>query len=113
VPRPAARRTVLLVTDLLGWLSSAILVATIAKQVHKQWRAGSSEGVSRWLFVGQVAASTGFTIYSLLLGNAVFAVTNAVLLASAVAGLVLMLRHRRRERAVGTSPAAPRSARTA
>jgi uncharacterized protein with PQ loop repeat len=102
------------VTDLLGWLSSAILVATIAKQVHKQWKAGSSEGVSRWLFAGQVAASTGFTIYSALLGNAVFVVTNAVLLASALLGLVIVVRHRRRERAAaGRSPADPRSARTA
>jgi hypothetical protein len=100
------------VTDALGWLSSAILVATIAKQVHKQWKAGSSEGVSRWLFVGQIAASVGFTLYSVLVGNAVFVVTNAILLASAVTGLVIVLRHRRRETA-GTSPAGPRSARTA
>jgi uncharacterized protein with PQ loop repeat len=100
------------VTDLLGWLSSAILVATIAKQVHKQWKEGSSEGVSRWLFVGQIAASAGFTLYSVLVGNSVFVVTNAVLLASAVTGYVIVLRHRRRERA-GTRPSAPRSARTA
>jgi uncharacterized protein with PQ loop repeat len=86
------------VVDLLGWLSSAILVATIVKQVVKQWREGTSEGVSRWLFVGQIAASVGFTAYSALLGNPVFVVTNAILLLSAVAGLAIVLRHRRRER---------------
>ncbi|WP_242339947.1 MULTISPECIES: hypothetical protein [Anaeromyxobacter] len=103
-------------TELLGWLSSLVLVATLAKQVHKQWKEGSSEGVSRWLFVGQIAASTGFTLYSALVGNPVFVATNAVLLASAVVGLVIVLRHRRRDRrarARGTSPGAPRSARTA
>ena len=100
------------VTDLLGWLSSAILLATIGKQVHKQWSEGRSEGVSRWLFVGQIAASTGFTIYSALVGNAVFVVTNGLLLASAIAGLLIVLRHRR-QAARGTSPASPRGARTA
>jgi MtN3 and saliva related transmembrane protein len=101
------------VTELLGWLSSAILVATIAKQVYKQWKEGSSEGVSRWLFVGQIAASAGFTVYSGLVGNPVFVVTNAMLLASAVTGLVIVLRHRRRSRRAGTSPSVPRPVRTA
>jgi hypothetical protein len=53
-------------TEAVGWVSSAILVLTIAKQVYKQWREGSSEGVSKWLFVGQMAASLGFTVYSWL-----------------------------------------------
>jgi MtN3 and saliva related transmembrane protein len=78
------------VTELLGWLSSAILVATIAKQVYKQ-----------------------FTVYSALVGNPVFVVTNAMLLASAVTGLVIVLRHRRRSRRAGTSPSVPRPVRTA
>jgi uncharacterized protein with PQ loop repeat len=84
--------------DAIGWASSAILVATIGKQVHKQWKAGSSEGVSRWLFFGQIAASTGFTIYSALVGNWVFVVTNALLLVDAIVGLVIVLHHRRRAR---------------
>lgn len=85
-------------TEVLGWLSSLILVATILTQVRKQWRAGTSEGVSRWLFVGQMAASAGFTAYSALVGDRVFVVTNALMLASAIAGLLIVLRHRRRER---------------
>jgi uncharacterized protein with PQ loop repeat len=86
------------VVEAIGWASSAILVATIAKQIHKQWKAGSSEGVSRWLFVGQIAASAGFTVYSALVGNWVFVVTNAILLANGLVGLAIVLRHRRRAR---------------
>lgn len=98
------------VVDLVGWLSSAILLATLARQVTKQWREGSSEGVSRWLFVGQTAASAGFTVYSLLVRNWVFVVTNALLLANAVAGLLIVRRHRR-QAAAGRSPSSPRSGR--
>jgi MtN3 and saliva related transmembrane protein len=83
-------------TDLIGWASSVILVLTIARQVHKQWRQGSSEGVSKWLFVGQFAASSGFTVYSLLIQNWVFVVTNALMVANAVIGFAIVLRHRKR-----------------
>ncbi|HYG68042.1 MAG TPA: hypothetical protein VD838_10300 [Anaeromyxobacteraceae bacterium] len=102
--------------ELIGWISSAILVLTIGKQVAKQWREGSSEGVSRWLFVGQLAASAGFTIYSVLVRNWVFVVTNALMLGNALLGLFIVLRHRRRARRpapADTRPAAPGGARTA
>jgi MtN3 and saliva related transmembrane protein len=85
-------------TEAIGWFSSFVLLLTIGKQVHKQWKAGSSEGVSRWLFVGQITASTGFTLYSLLVGNWVFVVTNFLLLLSAVTGVVITLRQRRTAR---------------
>ena len=49
-------------TEVIGWASSLILVLTIAKQVYKQWQDETSEGVSKWLFIGQLAASLGFTI---------------------------------------------------
>lgn len=88
-------------SEALGWVSSCILVLTIAKQVYKQWHEGSSEGVSKWLFVGQMAASLGFTIYSWLVSNWVFVVTNALMLCNAVLGLLIVLRHRRRERRAG------------
>jgi uncharacterized protein with PQ loop repeat len=85
--------------EVVGWVSSLILVLTIAKQVYKQWQEGSSEGVSKWLFVGQMAASLGFTIYSWLVSNWVFVVTNAVMLVNGLLGLLIVLRHRRRARA--------------
>ena len=82
--------------DAIGWASSVILVLTIAKQVHKQWRDRTSIGVSTWLFVGQLAASVGFTIYSLLLRNWVFAVTNGVMVLNGLLGYAITIRHRRR-----------------
>jgi MtN3 and saliva related transmembrane protein len=85
-------------TEVIGWFSSFILVLTIGKQVHKQWKSGSSEGVSKWLFLGQITASTGFTIYSVLVGNWVFVVTNALMLVSAIIGGLIVLQHRRAER---------------
>jgi uncharacterized protein with PQ loop repeat len=88
-------------TEAIGWASSFVLVLTIAKQVHKQWKEGSSENVSKWLFIGQMAASTGFIIYSWLVNNWVFVVTNLLMLLNGVAGLVIVLHHKRRERAGG------------
>lgn len=88
-------------TEAVGWISSLILVLTIAKQVYKQWQEGSSEGVSKWLFVGQIAASLGFTLYSWLVSNWVFVVTNAVMLVNGLLGLLIVLHHRRRARAEG------------
>lgn len=85
-------------SEVIGWFSSFVLVLTIANQVYKQWRSGTSEGVSRWLFVGQVTASTGFILYSVLVDNWVFVVTNALMLLSALAGLAIVLKHRRAER---------------
>ena len=84
--------------EAVGWVSSLILVLTIAKQVYKQWREGSSEGVSKWLFVGQISASLGFTVYSWLVDNWVFVVTNALMLVNGLLGLLIVFHHRRRER---------------
>jgi uncharacterized protein with PQ loop repeat len=89
-------------TEVLGWLSSFILLLTISKQVHKQWKSGTSEGVSKWLFVGQITASVGFTLYSVLVRNWVFAVTNALMLVSAIIGGLIVIKHRRAKRE-GTS----------
>ena len=85
-------------TELIGWCSSFILVLTIGKQVYKQWQEGTSEGVSKWLFIGQMLASLGFTVYSWLVNNWVFVVTNSVMLLSGLVGLGIVLHHRRRER---------------
>jgi uncharacterized protein with PQ loop repeat len=91
--------------EAVGWVSSGILVLTIAKQVYKQWQEGSSEGVSKWLFVGQMAASLGFTVYSWLVSNWVFVVTNALMLCNGLLGLLIVLHHRRRERRGGAARA--------
>jgi MtN3 and saliva related transmembrane protein len=83
-----------MMTELIGWSASVILLITIITQVRKQWRTGTNDGVSKWLFVGQVASSIGFTVYSVLTGNLVFIVTNAVLLLSNIAGVYIYFRNR-------------------
>lgn len=82
--------------DAIGWISSVILVATLSKQVYKQWHEGSSEGVSGWLFIGQIAASSGFALYSWQVRNWVFIVTNSLMIVNGVLGYLIVLRHRRR-----------------
>lgn len=82
-------------TELVGWISSLVLLATIVSQIAKQWRERSAEGVSRLLFLGQIAASLGFTLYSWLVHNWVFVVTNGLLLVSAIVGAVMTARFRK------------------
>lgn len=81
----------------VGWAASAILLATIGSQVYRQWKERTSKGVSRWLFIGQIAASVGFVVYSWMVNNTVFIVTNSLMLLSAVVGLLIVFRHRRNE----------------
>jgi MtN3 and saliva related transmembrane protein len=52
-------------------------------------------GVSHWLFIGQAAASTGFTVYSLLLHNRVYLVSNIALLITAVIGQIIYQHNKR------------------
>jgi uncharacterized protein with PQ loop repeat len=78
----------------IGWVSSAILLATLVRQVYTQWKSHESGGVSRWLFIGQVAASVGFTIYSLALHNWVYATSNVAILVTAIAGEAIYLRNK-------------------
>ena len=85
-------------TSLVGWASSAVLLLTIAQQVWKQWKEGASEGISKWLFVGQLAASAGFTVYSVLKRDWVFVSTNAAMVASALVGWIILRRNRRSAR---------------
>ncbi|MCC8488221.1 hypothetical protein VDF13_11825 [Xanthomonas campestris pv. raphani] len=75
--------------DLVGWLASAVLIATLIRQIYKQWRSDQIQGVSRWLFIGQITASLLFILYSTLVGNAVFIVSNALILATGITGYVL------------------------
>jgi uncharacterized protein with PQ loop repeat len=72
--------------DLIGWAAAVILLATLSRQVYHQWRDQSASGVSRWLFIGQLASSTGFIIYSVALKSWVFVVTNTLILLVAAAG---------------------------
>jgi MtN3 and saliva related transmembrane protein len=81
--------------DLVGWIASAILLATLARQTWRQWREPDPRGVSRWLFLGQIAASAGFVAYSWMLRNWVFIVTNTLILLTAIVGQLALSRARR------------------
>lgn len=81
--------------DMVGWISAAILVTTLTRQVYTQWRTRSIAGVSRWLFLGQLAASIGFTIYSFLVENWVFVFANIFLVLTALVGQCIYMRNRR------------------
>lgn len=86
-----------LLTELVGWIATGILLLTVGRQVYTQWRTRTTQGVSKWLFVGQIAASVGFVTYSALLGNRVFVVSNAFMLFTACLGQAIFLRNRHRE----------------
>jgi uncharacterized protein with PQ loop repeat len=82
--------------DAVGWSASAILVATLLRQIHKQATRGNGQALSRWLFAGQIAASLGFIAYSWMLHNPVFLASNLIILATAIAGQWLYVRNERR-----------------
>ncbi|MEO7774622.1 MAG: hypothetical protein ABIT36_01405 [Steroidobacteraceae bacterium] len=82
--------------NIIGILATAVLVATLIGQTVKQWHEGTTRGVARWFFLGQVTASVGFITYSLMIGSTLFAFTNALILLSAVAGYVVLRMNRRR-----------------
>jgi len=85
-------------TDVIGWASSCILLGTLIRQVYTQYRDRSSRGVSKWLFIGEIASAVGFLIYSISLGIRVYMVTNSLVILSSVAGLLITLHHQRRSR---------------
>lgn len=87
-----------MLTELIGWAAATILLLTIGRQVFTEWRDQSTRGLSRWLFLGQLTASAGFVVYSWLLKNWVFVVTNSLLLATAALGQWVFMRNKRREK---------------
>jgi uncharacterized protein with PQ loop repeat len=82
--------------DWVGWAASALLICTLAHQIYTQNKDISAKGVSPALFVGQSLSSVGFIVYSVLLGNAVFVVTNSLLL-TAIIGQVSLWRRQARK----------------
>ena len=56
---------------------------------------GSTSGLSRWLFIGQLTAPLAFIVYSWMLGNWIFVVTNVLMLVTAALGQWVFLANRR------------------
>ena len=81
---------------LVGWSASLLLFITVGSQVLKQIRERSCEGVSRFLFIGQLLASALFLTYAIMGGDTVFIVSNAFMLAAALVGQIVLARNRRR-----------------
>lgn len=79
--------------EVIGWVSSFVLLLTLIRQVKKQWEEKTSEGLSKWLFIGQLVASVGFTTYSYFVGNWVFTVTNGLLTINNIIGIFLYFRY--------------------
>jgi lipid-A-disaccharide synthase-like uncharacterized protein len=90
----------------IGLFATAVLLATIVKQLHRQYHAGV-EGVSTWLFVGQTVASVSFLTYSVLIGDTVFIAANGLMTLTALVGLVMVRRAKRRSKPAVASPADP------
>ena len=77
-------------------MATVVLLATLVRQIAKQAKERNAEGVSTWLFVGQISASLLFVVYSALVGNVVFVVTNSLILLTAIVGQVIVSRNKRR-----------------
>lgn len=84
-----------MLTEVIGWTAATILLLTVGRQVFTQWRERRSEGVSKWLFIGQITASMGFIVYSGMLRNWVFVVTNVLMLVTAGIGQWIYMRNRK------------------
>jgi len=82
--------------DVIGWLASAVLLATLVRQIMTMARDENAQGVSRWLFIGQCAASVGFIAYSAMVGNLVFVATNVAILMTAIVGQCIVARRKSR-----------------
>ena len=82
--------------QLIGWAAAVVLLLTLGRQVWKEWDEGTTRGLSRWLFLGQIAASLGFVAYSWLKRDWVFVVTNVLILATAIVGQYLFYANKKR-----------------
>jgi MtN3 and saliva related transmembrane protein len=88
---------------LVGLASSVVLLLTISRQVYTQWKSRATAGMSRWLFIGQLVASAGFSVYSWMLANWIFLATNLMLIIAALIGQLIYL-HNRRHAPPGSPP---------
>ena len=76
--------------QIIGWSAVVALFLTMAGQAWKQWRDKVKSGIGKLFFVGQIAASSLFLAYSAMMGDHVFVVGNAMVLAAAIAGGVIL-----------------------
>jgi uncharacterized protein with PQ loop repeat len=70
----------------IGWAAVGALFVTMAGQAWKQWRDRVKHGIGKFFFAGQVTASVLFLAYSVMMGDRVFVVGNALVLTAAISG---------------------------
>jgi uncharacterized protein with PQ loop repeat len=70
----------------IGWAAVGALFVTMAGQAWKQWRDRVKHGIGKFFFAGQVTASILFLAYSVMTGDRVFVVGNALVLTAAISG---------------------------
>ena len=80
----------------VGWAAVAVLFVTMASQAWKEWRDRVKKGAGKPFFIGQITASCLFLAYSAMVGDRVFIVGNALVLAAAIAGGGILLYNRAR-----------------
>ena len=81
--------------QIIGWAAVGALFFTMAGQAWKQWRDRVKGGIGKLFFVGQIAASSLFLAYSAMMGDRVFVVGNALVLAASIVGGAILLYNRR------------------
>jgi uncharacterized protein with PQ loop repeat len=97
------------ISDVVGWSASVVVVVTTIGQIGKQWKAHSSKGVSPLLFAGNIIASLLFLNYAFMIKNVVYEVTNAAMVIASLVGLGLLIHQRRLERPTGHATPVPPS----
>jgi uncharacterized protein with PQ loop repeat len=80
----------------MGWGAVLTLFLTLSGQAWKQWRDRVKKGIGKYFFVGQIAASLLFLVYSAMKGDRVFIVGNALVLCAAVTGGAILWYNRTR-----------------
>jgi hypothetical protein len=72
--------------QVVGCEAVSALLLTLSGQAWKMWRVRVKHGIGKFFFAGQVASSVLFLTYSAMVGDRIFVVGNALVLAAAVAG---------------------------
>lgn len=83
--------------EIIGWISSLILVLTLAAQIKKQYTEKTSIGISKLLFSGQMLAELGFVIYSIAISSWIFVFTSSLLLLENIIGFYLTLKFKKQD----------------
>lgn len=86
-----------MVKDLVGWISSGLLIITFGSQTYMQWK-GESGKYTIIFFVSAILGTAGNLIYSWLVHNTVFTILNAALVVNNSVGLGLALAHQKRKK---------------